>query len=100
MYRRTAIPQLTGKLLFGDNPSGEIFYIDADHLPNGGQDAIRRVLFNDKGTGQDAAATHQGEERRAGKPPANRADLRFGQGPNGEIFIMNKRDGVIRLLVK
>ncbi len=49
MYRGKAIPQLAELLLFGDNPSGEVFYINADKLPAGGQDAIRRVLFNDGG---------------------------------------------------
>lgn len=39
----------------------------------------------------------QGNEQ--GKPPSTRADLRFGEGPNGEIFILNKRDGVIRRIV-
>jgi hypothetical protein len=34
-----------------------------------------------------------------GKTPATRADLRFGQGPDGQILVLNKRDGVIRLLV-
>ena len=34
-----------------------------------------------------------------GKPPATRADLRFGPGSDGRIFVLNKRDGTIRLLV-
>ena len=34
-----------------------------------------------------------------GRSPATRADLRFGGGPEGRIFLLNKRDGVIRLLV-
>ena len=45
VYRGTRIPQLTGRLLFGDMPSGELFHVSADDLPKGGQDAIRRVLF-------------------------------------------------------
>ena len=36
---------ITNRLLFGDMPSGEVFHVSADQLPNGGQDAIRRVLF-------------------------------------------------------
>jgi hypothetical protein len=35
-----------------------------------------------------------------GKQPSTRADLRFGEGPNGEIYILSKRDGVIRQIVK
>ena len=34
---RRPIPQLTGLLIFGDNPSGEMFYVNADNLPKGGQ---------------------------------------------------------------
>jgi hypothetical protein len=34
-----------------------------------------------------------------GRTPATRADLRFGAGPEGQIFVMNKRDGIIRLMV-
>ena len=28
-----------------------------------------------------------------------RADLRFGAGPDNQVFILNKHDGTIRLLV-
>ena len=31
--------------------------------------------------------------------PATRAGLRFCEGPDGQIFILDKRDGTIRLLV-
>jgi hypothetical protein len=31
--------------------------------------------------------------------PPSRADLRFGHGPDGQIFLLNKADGVIRRLV-
>ena len=34
-YRQTTVRALTNKLIFGDNPSGEIFYIDADNLREG-----------------------------------------------------------------
>ena len=102
VYRGTAIPQLANLLIFGDNPSGEIFYVSADNLPKGGQDAIRRVLFNDPADRTSAKTLLQliKEKNTAqGKTPATRADLRFGQGPDGQIFLLNKRDGVIRLLV-
>ena len=39
------------------------------------------------------------ENAKQGKPPATRADLRFGAGPEGQIFLLNKADGVIRVLV-
>ena len=99
VYRRTEIRQLAGLLLFGDNPSGEIFYINADNLPKGGQDSIHRILFNDKGASKTLLRLIQEKNVAQGKPPANRADLRFGPGPNGQIFVLNKHDGTIRLLV-
>ncbi len=100
VYRHTEIPQLSGLLLFGDNPSGEIFYVHADKLPaNGGQDAIRRILLDD-GSGEAKTLLQIIKETNAkqGKTPATRADLRFGLGPDGQVFLLNKGDGVIRRL--
>lgn len=114
VYRHNAIRQLTGLLIFGDNPSGEIFYVSADKLPNGGQDAIRRILFDDPSTVLGVALSSsngdggesktllqliQAKNAAQGKTPATRADLRFGLGPDGQVFVLNKRDGTIRLLV-
>lgn len=33
-----------------------------------------------------------------GRNPADRTDLRFGTGPDNQVFILNKHDGVIRRL--
>ena len=99
VYRHKQIRQLEGLLLFGDNPSGEVFYINADKLPQGGQDAIRRVLFNDNGASKTLLDLIKAKNAAQGQKPATRADLRFGSGPDGQVFILNKRDGTIRLLV-
>jgi hypothetical protein len=99
VYRQNTIKQLSNLLLFGDNPSGEIFYVNADNLPKGGQSAIRRVLFSDKGTDKTLLQLIKEKNAAQGKQPANRADLRFGEGPSGRVFILNKRDGTIRELV-
>jgi glucose/arabinose dehydrogenase len=100
VYRSNAIKQLANLLIFGDNPNGEIFYIHADKPPAaGGQAAVRRILLNDKGTPKPLLQIIREKNAAQGKPAAERADLRFGQGPQGQIFVMNKRDGVIRLLV-
>ena len=34
-----------------------------------------------------------------GQGVATRADMRLGLGPNDQMFVLNKRDGTIRLLV-
>jgi hypothetical protein len=99
VYRQTAIKQLSNMLVFGDNPSGEIFYVSADNLPKGGQSAIRRILLNENGTGKTLLQLIKDKNTKQGKMPATRADLRFGTGPDGQIFLLNKRDGTIRLLV-
>jgi hypothetical protein len=99
VYRRDTIRQLKDLLIFGDNPSGEIFYVHADKLPDGGQDAIRRILLNDNGESKTLLKLIQEKNIKQGRAAAARADLRFGHGPNGQIFVLNKRDGTIRLLV-
>ena len=83
-YRGTHIPQLANLLLFGDNPSGEVFYVNADKLPSGGQDPIRRVVFGTSGTPRTLLSLIQEKNKAQGKKPATRADLRFGTGPEGE----------------
>jgi Glucose / Sorbosone dehydrogenase len=100
VYRSSSVPQLANLVLFGDNPSGQVFYFSADNVPRGGPEMIRRVLFNHNG----AAITllELIKEKNAGqrRSPAPRADLRFGTGPNGQVFLLNKRDGVVRLLTR
>jgi len=99
VYRSTRIPQLNNLLIFGDNPSGEIFYVNADNPPKGGQDAIRRILLSDNGASKTFLQVIKEKNTAQGRMPATRADLRFGEGPEGQIFLLNKRDGIIRQLV-
>ena len=99
VYRQSAVKALQNLLIFGDNPSGQIFYVNADALPNGGQAAVRQILFTDKGTRKTLLQLIAEKNAQQGREPAARADLRFGEGPQGRIFVMNKRDGVIRLIV-
>jgi glucose/arabinose dehydrogenase len=101
VYRSAAIPQLRGRILFGDNPSGELLHVSADDTTARGQDHVRRVLLDD-GRGGEARTFLQvirETNARQGKPPAARADLRLGTGHDDQVFLLNKADGVIRLLV-
>jgi hypothetical protein len=100
VYRHDRLKKLSNLLLFGDNPSGEMFYVNVDKLPrNGGQDAIRRIVFNDKGQTKNLFDLVKASTAEQGKKPPTRADLRYGEGPDGRIFILNKWDGVIREIV-
>lgn len=100
LVRSDKIPQLQDRLLFGDLPTGEIFHVDANDLPDGGQNAVRRVLL-DNGSGKARTLLELVEEKRKtqGRSSAGRVDLRFGSAPGGRIFLLNKHDGVLRLLV-
>lgn len=99
VYRSEEIPQLRDLLLFGDMPSGEVFYVSADNLPRGGQDAIRRVLFNTSDGTRTFLQLVQAKNEQQGREPAPRADMRFGYGPDGQLLLINKYDGIVRLLV-
>ena len=100
VYRSNSVPQLNGRLLFGDMPSGELFHVSADNLPQGGQDAIRRVLFTTDGAAgpRTLLAIIQDKNKTQGKQPAARADMRFAVNAAGQIFLLNKADGTIRVV--
>ena len=100
VYRDDLIPQLENLVLFGDNPSGEVFFINADSLPSGGQASIRRVLFRHDGKTQTLLQMIQSATEAQGRDVAQRADLRFGSGPSGQVYLLNKRDGIIRRLTR
>ena len=99
VYRFGLIEKLEGLVLFGELLSGEIFYIEADDLPSGGQESIRRIMLNDQGELKTFLQIIQEKNIEQGKPPTERADLRFGTGSDGQIFLLNKHDGIIRVLV-
>jgi glucose/arabinose dehydrogenase len=100
IYRQDAVPALGGRLLFGDLPSGEIFHVDADHLPEGGQDALGRVLLrHEGGEVRTLLELVQEKNREQGREVAERVDLRMAAGPEGRIFLLNKHDGTLRAIV-
>ena len=100
VYRGTEVPQLNGRLLFGDMPSGEMFHVSADGLPGGGQDPIRRVLFVTAPgeTPRTFLQILQAKNIAQARPPATRADLRYDMTTTGQLFLLNKADGVIRVI--
>jgi glucose/arabinose dehydrogenase len=100
VYRGKQIPQLANLLIFADMPSGELFYVNADHLPSGGQDAIRRILINEGGTAKTFLEVIRAKNMAQGKMPTTRADLRMNIGPDDQIFLLNKGDGTVRVLTK
>lgn len=100
VYRSTAIPELANRIVFSDMPSGAVFHVSADTPPAGGQAAIRLVHFATApgAPGRPILEIIQEKNRAQGKTPASRADLRFDLTTSGRIFLLNKADGVIRVL--
>jgi hypothetical protein len=98
VYRGT-ISSIANLVLFTDMPSGEIFFFNADAIPNGGQDPIRRVILRSGGADKTALQLIQEKNSAQGKQPATRADLRLSMGANNQVLLLNKGDGTIRQLV-
>ncbi len=99
VYRANRIQQVANMVLWGDNPSGEVWAIPADNLPSGGQDSIRRVLLRDGGAVKTLLQLVNEKNAAQGRNRVSRVDLRFGSGPEGEPVLLNKQDGVVRMLV-
>jgi hypothetical protein len=101
VFRGAAIPQLDGMLIAGDNPKG-VFYIldvDSDPLDSGGEGWSELIAIEESSGQQKRLITMINEERALlGLPVANRADLRFSVNTPGEVFVLNKQDGVVRML--
>lgn len=100
VYRGSDIPQLQNLIIFAELVSGEIYYVSADNLPTGGQDAIRRILLSDDGESKTALEVIQEKNLAQGQDEAYRADVRLAHTTDGKLFLLNKRDGIIRLLTK
>lgn len=101
VYRETEIPQLQNLLIFAELITGELFYVSADDLPDGGQDAIRRILLKDNGENKTVLKIIQEKNvEQDREEEAYRADVRFAHTTDGKLFLLNKRDGVIRLLTE
>jgi len=99
VVRSNAVPALRNRILFADNPSGEVFHVSADNVPAGGQDVVQRVLFNDGGQARTLLELVKAKNTQQGKTPAARPDLRISAGRDGQVFLLNKADGVVRLVL-
>ena len=90
------LPELNGQLLLGDFPNGVIYTLDVDNDPlDGGQNQLDELLLID-------VASDSTEPVRLLElldTTSSRADLRFSSNTGGDVFILNKRDGIVRRLV-
>jgi hypothetical protein len=91
--RGTDAPDLEGKLIFGDIAWGVVFAIDAENAGGGGSGAIRTVRLSFDGIENTLLRKLRSEGN-----DSERVDLRFGTDQTGRIFLLNKQDGIIRVV--
>jgi hypothetical protein len=101
VVRSDAVPPLRNKVLLTDLPSGVLLHFDADRPPNGGSEGLARVLLRPSG-GQPTTLLElvRAKTVSQNKQAATRADLRLGAARDGRVFLLNKADGMIRVLTR
>ncbi|MEV8633159.1 PQQ-dependent sugar dehydrogenase [Streptosporangium sp. NPDC051023] len=87
VYRGRAVPELTGKYVYGDIVSGRIFYSEVGEMVRGGGLATVKEL-----TLFDAAGQKTTMDQLSG---SDRVDLRLGIDGSGELFVLAKANGKI-----
>lgn len=88
-YWGTAVPELKGKYLFGDIPTGRLFYVEMTEVKQGSHASIKEWKVAIDGA-QKGLSELCGSER---------VDLHFGRDYKGELYIFTKADGKIYKLV-
>lgn len=88
-YTGSLVPALKGKYLFGDIPTGRLFYLDAADLKQGQTAKIKewKLTLNGK---PETLRNLCGNDR---------IDLHFGIDAQGEMYIMTKADGKVYQIV-
>ena len=90
VYRGSLLPELQGKYIFGDLANGRVFVVDVDALVQGSQAQVEELTLLRNGAPTTLLALLGNDFR---------ADLRFGLDESGEIYLLTKRDGMVRMLV-
>jgi len=109
IYRGSRIPELKGKLLFGDITTGHIWYADmADVLraDDGDPATIAPMHEIDAGMRRIVEETFRARGGRGETLPGaaavsgkGRVDMRFAEDNDGELYVLTKSDGMIRQVV-
>lgn len=90
VYRGERIPGLTGMFLASDIRTGSLYMLEADSLEAGTLSPLKRWFLRDENGIVDPLAM---------VGSSSRTDLRIGRDHFGEIYVLTKRDGVVRKLI-
>lgn len=88
-YQGKEIPKLKGKYLFGDIPSGRLFYIETADIKQGKQTPIKEWKLSLNGSPETFRQVLGN----------SRVDLHFGRDARGELYILTKLDGKLYKLL-
>lgn len=88
-YWGSTMPELEGKIIFGDIVKGRIFFIEADELQLGKQATIKEVKVSINGKITTMVELSG----------AQKVDMRFGRDHTGELYVMSKPDGRVYRVV-
>ncbi len=88
-YTGSAIPVLKEKFLFGDIPTGRLFYVNMNDIKPGSSATIKewRIAVDGK------------EKSLRDLCGSDRVDLHFGRDADGELYILTKADGKVYKLL-
>jgi len=125
VYRGRAVPALRGRFVLGDTSTGrlwiatfdEMVKVDGQHPPRVAETRELHVRWNDPSDAPDRgsqvystmfdvarAGYHARGGKRADLPgratlaPSGRVDLRFAVDRDGELYLLTKSDGMIRVV--
>lgn len=88
-YTGNSVPALKGKILFGDIPTGRLFYCEMADVKPGGKAVIQEWKVSIKGITKSLTELCG----------SDRVDLHFGKDDKGEVYILTKADGKLYKLV-
>jgi glucose/arabinose dehydrogenase len=109
VYRGKRIPELHGRLIFGDITTGHVWYTEmADVLraDDGNATTLAALHEIDAGLRRITEETFRARGGRGETLPGagavsgrGRVDLRFAEDSQGELYVLTKSDGMIRQVV-
>ena len=88
-YIGNAIPQLKGRFLFGDIPTGRLFYVDMKDVKQGNEAPVKEWQVSLNGSIKKLSEICGSE----------RVDLHFGKDADGELYILTKADGKVYKII-
>lgn len=98
VYQGKHIPELRGKYVFSDIPTGKVFYIDTHDLRPGEPTEIKELRLSFDGQERALIDMVDFGPHHTERTPL-RADSRLGIDAAGELYLLTKMDGWIRKLV-